>query len=224
MIMANVGFTRDEIILALDALYSSEGKSLSPNSETITELSATLNKLPIHPEEKCPANFRNCVGVSHQIDRFKKGYSDDPKAWNVSGLFFQIDAEYKDKHDELHAVAAAIRRNIPYYSLAPFGSESEYTGFPEGALLSHLHRIIENRDGRKLPLAERCMICQLAPDSLYQYCGNLLQNHLVVAPCDMNGSRRYSLDDFITVCPNCHAALHQYRPWLSKEKCSDLLR
>ena len=47
--MAGSGFTRDEVILALDLLYSSEDGRISPNSKEMKGLSALLNRLPIHP-------------------------------------------------------------------------------------------------------------------------------------------------------------------------------
>ena len=88
--MANVSFTRDEIILSLDVLYSAEGKSLSPASESIKELSAVLNKLPIHPLEKRPDNFRNCVGVSHQIERFERAILIIKKYGMSAVCFFRL--------------------------------------------------------------------------------------------------------------------------------------
>ena len=50
--MANAGFTRDEVILTLDVLYSAVEKSLSPRSEAIVALSKLLNQLPIHPADQ----------------------------------------------------------------------------------------------------------------------------------------------------------------------------
>mgnify|MGYP006968299201 CR=1 FL=1 len=222
--MANVGFTRDEVILALDVLYFSGEKYLSPKSKAIVELSKILNQLPIHPVAKRPENFRNSTGVSHQIDRFRRGYSADGKAWHVNTLFFQIADEFAHDLDQLHNIAQAIRRNAPYFESVPFGSALEQDDFPEGALLGHLHRLLEQRDGKKVPCGERCAICQLEPEIIYQPCDSILQNHLTVHPIQMDGGVKYTSTEFITVCPNCHAALHRYRPWLGKENCENLLR
>lgn len=49
--MANAGFTRDEVILALDVLYFSGEKHLNANAESIIDLCALLQKLPIYPLE-----------------------------------------------------------------------------------------------------------------------------------------------------------------------------
>lgn len=220
--MANVKFTRDEVILLLDVAYSSTRERMySETSTEVVELSAVLQKLPIHPVEKRPENFRNFAGIRNQLNNFVRGHSDIANN-NVGALFYQIDVEYPDKQ-ELHNVAKAIRRNLPYYN-STFGDVSETDNFPEGVLLGHLHRLLEQRDSLRLPLEERCCICQLKPDLLYKPCSPLLQHHLTVPPAEMDGGKKYEANDFMTVCPNCHAALHRVRPWLTKRNCGELLR
>ena len=44
---------------------------------------------------------------------------------------------------------------------------------------------------------------------------SLLQPHLCVNITEINAEKNYKPSDFIWVCPNCHSALHQFRPWLS---------
>ncbi len=222
--MANAPFTRDEVILALDVLYSAGEDNLSPRSELIAGLSELLNLLPIYPKKKRPDNFRNCKGVCLQINRFKTGYFGDGKAWHVGSLFFQIASEFDNRYNELHLIAQAIRRNLPYYSLDSFGSALEQDGFPEGVLLGHLHRMIELRDGQKIPLEERCAVCQLEPEIIYKSCGSLLQNHLLVPLTELDGGKKYGKDKFMTVCHNCHAALHRFRPWLQRKNREELFR
>ena len=221
--MANVKFARDEVILLLDVAYSSvQERMYGVTSAEVVELSAVLQKLPIHPVEKRPENFRNFAGIQTQLYNFVKGCSNDTEHPKVGELFFQISAEFPDRQ-ELHNVAMAIKRNIPYYS-STFGDISESVGFPEGVLLGHLHRLLEQRDSLRLTLDDRCCICQLKPDLLYQPCSSLLQHHLTVSPIEMDGGKKYEANDFITVCPNCHAALHRVRPWLTKRNCGELLR
>ena len=222
--MANAKFTRDEVILLLDVAHYSPptGKCYSSTMPAVIELSQILQQLPIYPKEERPENFRNCPGIRNQLNNFNRGFSDQEGNTNVGGLFFQVDCEFPDKMF-LHQIAESIRRNLPYFD-ANFGTASEDEGFPEGILLGHLHRIIERRDGAKLPKANRCAICHLEPATLYQPCENLLQHHLVIAPAQMDGSKKYTAEHFITVCPNCHAALHRCRPWLGKDNCGELLR
>ena len=221
--MSNIGFNRDEVILSLDALYSTDKKDFTAKSPEIKELCEILRGLPIHPEEsRKKSDFRTHGGVYHQIIRFKKYYRSDQNTQEVGKTFFSVANEFEAQPERLHAIACSIRKNLPWFN-SNFGADTESDGFPEGVLLGHLHRKIERRDGKRIPPAECCAVCQLQPELLYQPCGNLLEQHLVVDPVCLDGSKRYGADSFITVCPNCHAALHRFRPWLDKENCEALL-
>lgn len=221
MVMANAGFTRDEVILALDVLFFSGEKHLNANAESIIDLCALLQKLPIYPPEDRNRIFRNERGVSNQIADFKRSCITGVRNPNVGRIFFDVAFEFENRKAELHEIAESIRRNLPFFQ-SSFGSKNEEDGFPEGILLSLLHRLIEKRDGQKATI-KRCSICQLEPEILYKPCGTLLQQHLTVPPVLMDGRVKYAAKDFITVCPNCHAALHRYRPWLNAENCEELL-
>ena len=221
--MANISFTRDEVILTLDVLYFSGEKHLNENAPSIIALCSLLQDLPIHPHENRNQIFRNPHGVSKQIAGFRRSCETGNHNPSIGSMFFTVAFEYEDKKNELHEIAEAIRRNQAYFK-SSFGSIDEGDGFPEGALLAHMHRLIEKRSEQKISKADHCAICQLEPKSLYQPCGDLLQLHLTVDPKAMDGAKKYSLSDFITVCPTCHAALHRYRPWLGRENREALLR
>jgi len=221
--MASASFTRDEVILALDVLYSSENGRVTADSDEIKELSLLLNRLPIHPLENRRADFRSPTGITAQLMRFRLSCLSGINSQNVGGVFFRVAFEYEDRVNELHSIAKAIRKNKEVF-VSLFGSPLEDNGFPEGILLGHLHNIIEQRDGAKLALNDHCEVCNSRPALCYRNAGQLLQNHLVVAPILMDYSRKYRANSFLTVCPTCHAALHRYRPWLTKENCGDVLR
>ena len=221
--MASASFTRDEVILALDVLYSSENGRVTADSDEIKELSLLLNRLPIHPLENRRADFRSPTGITAQLMRFRLSCLSGINGQNVGGVFFLVSFEYEDRVNELHSIAKAIRKNKEVF-VSLFGSPLEDNGFPEGILLGHLHNIIEQRDGAKLALNDHCEVCNSRPALCYRNAGQLLQNHLVVAPILMDYSRKYRANSFLTVCPTCHAALHRYRPWLTKENCGDVLR
>lgn len=221
--MASASFTRDEVILALDVLFSSENGKVTADSDEIKELSLLLNRLPIHPTENRRADFRNPHGVAVQLTKFRSNCITGKKDPHLGLAFFDVAFEYEDRVSELHAIVEAIRKNKEVF-VSLFGSPLEDDGFPEGILLGHLHRIIEQRDGAKLATKDHCEICKSKPTLCYRNAGQLLQNHLVVAPTFMTYSKKYRTDSFLTVCPTCHAALHRYRPWLTKENCGDVLR
>lgn len=221
--MANESFTRDEVILALDVLYSSEKQRVSPDSEEMVDLSELLNRLPIHPTKNRRSNFRNATGITRQINLLRTSLSTGKHDPNVGVLFLDIAFEFENRRDELHRIAEAIRRNEPYFS-SEYGNRQEDSGFPEGILLGHLHREIEARDGAKLELANHCEICSLKPELYYLPCGILLQPHLLISPTELDGKKKYGSEHFITVCPNCHAALHRIRPWRTKNNCGTILQ
>lgn len=221
--MASIAFTRDEIILSLDVLYSTERHRVSANSKEMVDLSALLNRLPIHSAENRRADFRTNTGITAQLDRFCRALSSGKNVGNVGSLFFEVYFEFEGRIGELHKIAEAIRRNEPYYSLR-FGNQSEDFGFPEGILLGHMHRTIESQAIARLDLADHCEICSLKPDLYYIPCERLLQLHLIVPPIELNGKKSYGPENFITVCPTCHAALHRIRPWRTREDCGTILR
>ena len=210
------------MILALDVLYSIGAKPVKPDSTEIVELCKLLQKLPIHPTEKRRKDFRNEPGVSRQLNLYKTSCRTGHKDENIGSSFFVVASEFENHSERLHEIAYAIRRNLSWFD-SSFGADTESEGFPEGVLLGHLHRNLERRDGKRVPLGDRCSVCQLQPELLYQPCGNLLEHHLIVDPVRLDGSKHYGADKFITVCPNCHAALHRFRPWLYKENCEALL-
>ena len=220
--MASAKFTRDEVILALDALYSSKNERLYAESEEMAELSALLNRLPIHPIENRREDFRTPTGIAAQLYRFQRALMTGVNKNNVGLLFFDINCEFYNRHIELHNIALAIRRNEEYFAI-DYGNHLEDYGFPEGILLGHLHRIIEMRDGAKFDHKEYCEVCSIKPELYYKPCGSLLQSHLLTAPAELDGKKKYGTECFITVCPTCHAVLHRLRPWRTRDNCGEIL-
>lgn len=149
--MASPGFTRDEVILALDVLYSSEKHRVSADSKEMADLSALLNRLPIHPVRNRRSDFRNTTGITRQINLLCSSLKTGERDPNVGSIFFGVAFEFKNCHAELHQIAEAIRKNEPYFS-SEFGNREEDSRFPEDILLGHLHRAIESRDGAKVEL------------------------------------------------------------------------
>lgn len=222
--MANTSFTRDEVILALDVLYSANELRLSKDSKEIVELSELLNELPIIPLSARGIFFRNSNGIYNRLTTFKSSYSKGKKDPHVGSIFYEVAGEFEERKDELHKIACAIRQNREFFTSATFGSEFEGEGFPEGALLFHLHRVLEARDGQKIIPADRCEICHLNLSEVYKPApGNFLQCHLTVPVTELDGCKHYAADDFITVCPNCHAVLHRHCPRLTKDNAGEIL-
>jgi 5-methylcytosine-specific restriction protein A len=137
-------WTRDEVILGLDVLYSEGNKYLSASDPAIIELSELLNRLPIIPKQYRNDTFRNRFGISSQLSRFMWSLQNNKHA-NIGIMFFTVYEEYIGRSDELHYIAQVIRRCESVLSDMNFGAEIENDGFPEGAILSHIHRNWERR-------------------------------------------------------------------------------
>ncbi|MCD7847860.1 MAG: hypothetical protein LUG49_07560 [Oscillospiraceae bacterium] len=220
--MASLSFTRDEVILALDVLFSSGNKRVNADSPEMIELSRLLNRLPIHLKQQYGDSFRTNCGIAQQLNSFMRSKEKGCKVQNVGAMFYEVASEFDGRESELHQIAEAIRRNEEAYS-SLFGSTPEGGRFPEEVLLEHLHRLIETRDGGKLPVKERCDVCGINLIQYYRPCGQILVNHLIVSPTEMDFEKKYRADDFITVCPTCHDVLHRFRPWVDKHNCEDIL-
>lgn len=209
--------------MTLDVLYSASNNRISPNSKEMLELSELLNRLPIHPSELKKAYFRTAPGITQQVNLFLKSCRLGEKSVHVGKRFFEVAFEYEGKEEQLHAIAAAIRANEKYYS-STYGSKEADYGFPEGALLGHLHHVIEHAAYEKVYCGDTCEICGIKPVLQYQIQENLLQLHLTIPPEKLNGGSHYGQGSYMTVCPTCHAALHRIRPWVDKNNCEDILR
>ena len=154
--MANTSFIRNEAILALDVLCSTNELRLNKESKEIIEFSELLNELPIISLPARRKNFRSSGGASGQFSKFKSSYNKSKKDPDVGSIFYEIADEFDGRKDELHKIAYTIRQNRESFKTATFGSEFEDADFSEGALLFHLHRVAggkrrsESRPSRKL--------------------------------------------------------------------------
>lgn len=221
--MSSASFTRDEVILALDVLYSAEGNRVSPNSEEMIELSELLNRLPIHPQAAKGKYFRTKKGLSDHINYFARSCERGEKSDEVGKLFYKIAFEFEEDPEHLHAIAMAIRKNEELYT-STFGAQEADYGFPEGILLGHLHHSIENMAQNKIVRKDKCEVCGISPILLYGVQENFLELHLMIPPEKMNSGTRYGQEHYMTVCPTCHAALHRIRPWINRNNCGDIFR
>lgn len=223
--MANVPFTRDEVILALDTLYSAGDERLNAESKPIQELSVLLNELPIIPAEKRKANFRSCKGIAQQLSLFRKSFYKGQKDKDVGESFYSTAILFKDDVSYLHEIAEAVRYNKHSFAQFSFGNINEGDDWIEGALLGHLHCAIEKQAELKMPLVASCEVCGLDLSQMYlESAGILTEAHLLVPITQTKADAHYNASDFIMVCPACHKVLHRTRPWLSRQEVHYILR
>lgn len=219
-------WTRDEVILGLDVLFSQNCQRIHKANPALIELSQLLNRLPIIPQSDRYDAFRNPVGVSSMLRNFWSSLKKPKQKFIVGDMFFIVYNEYKDNLNELHRIAQAIRRCESATLSMQFGDISEANGFPEGAILSHIHRTIEGKYTEKCrDTLTECEVCGLRPTGIYVGMGNgsILGKHFLVPPTELDPEAKQNAADFITVCPNCHQALHIIRPWRGRKDCESIL-
>lgn len=197
--MANTSFTRDEVILVLDVLYFADKLRLNKKRHELVEL---LNELPIILLSVRCEFFRRKVRVNGQLSKFRSSYNKGKKDSNIGTIFYEVADEFDGRKDELHKNGRAIRQNREFFKTATLGSEIEGEDFPEGALLYHFHRVLETGDCWEIVRAECCEIFHLNLSEVYKPTpGNFLQCHLIVPVTELNSSKPYAANDFITVPP-----------------------
>ncbi|NCB25243.1 MAG: hypothetical protein EOM12_06890 [Verrucomicrobiae bacterium] len=225
----NARWTRDEVILGLDVLFSTGGKNLSQESEAIVELSDLLNSLPLIPPSERGETFRNPAGVSSQLSRFQWSLNLNDRRARVNSLFYIVYDEFKDDMLLLSRIAASIRRNRSFVvqNVISTFSFPEETFFQEGILLYTLHRYLEHHWGVRFSKEHpHCSLCAINPESVYILGDDamFLEPHLLTPPQDMEPEMRFSENDFVIVCPNCHKFLHLLRPWRSRPRCEHVFQ
>jgi len=229
-------WVREEIILALD-LYFSAGKALDDTDPRVTELSAVLNRLSIHPPETRASTFRNANGVSMKlmnIERLDPRY--EGKGLSAGGrLEESLWNEFAGDRTRLHGLASLIRESV---DSAPDldVDELEAAEYAEGRYLYRIHRTRERSQSlvaRKKQQAWTegrlfCEVCGLNPLDLYGEEGSrALECHHVIPLNALTSGTKTRLSDLALVCASCHRVLHASNPplvpvQLAGALCADL--
>ncbi|UGT66111.1 hypothetical protein LTT66_22715 [Nocardia gipuzkoensis] len=107
-------WTRDELILALDAYLKRRGQgSWSKTTKEAVALSAALRRLTIHPPEvRENPNFRNAAGVALEVSNFAAIDPAHPRTGMQHGAQGNVAVwnEWADRSEQLHQVALAVLR------------------------------------------------------------------------------------------------------------------
>jgi 5-methylcytosine-specific restriction protein A len=234
----NPDWTRDELILALD-LYMRSGRTQLPQTHPqIIELSTVLNALPLHAGIERDIDFRNANGVSMKLADFR---SADPQYGGIglsrgNRLERVVWAEFADDLYKLRATAEAIRAmatNRVADARASYAKGSEDEEFPEGKILTRLHKqkernrkAVEKKKASVLASAGklRCEACDFDFVHAYGELGrSFAECHHRVPLCDLSKIATTRLSDLAIVCSNCHRMLHRSRPLLTVEALRSLV-
>ncbi|AKS44844.1 5-methylcytosine-specific restriction enzyme A [Octadecabacter temperatus] len=105
-------------------------------------------------------------------------------------------------------------------------AEERSSDFPEGGMVEKVHRVRE-RDGALIRKAKEgfihregalfCEACGWRPDAAFGVASlkdTIIEAHHDVPLCAPEHTGTTKVGDLKMLCPNCHRAIHRFRPWL----------
>lgn len=228
-VLKNPTWTKDELILALDVYFRLDITHITARHPDIIALSELLNDLPIHSPRRKNSKFRNPPGVHMKLRnfvRFDNRYSG--RGLQRGGkLEEEVWKEFAENRVRLHTTAQAIKEN--YRALPRLENQNSREDieeiFPEGKILSRIHRLQERNTTAVKRKKEKvinetgkleCEVCSF--DFAKQY-GDLgygyAECHHTLPLASLKGEAATKLSDLAIVCANCHRMLHRSSSWLS---------
>jgi len=233
---SNPDWTRDELIIALDAYLRHRTHLPGKGSKEIVDLSRTLNRLGeklFRPEERAET-FRNENGVYMKLMNFRRldpDYTTRGRKGLPAGAKAEEEvwAQFAADPERCRQVAEAIIKSLDDSEveaawLEPDGDE-DLQEAAEGRLLTRKHFVRERN--RKLVDAKRnqvikkhgklaCEICEFDFSVRYGERGNgFIECHHTKPVATLSDGHKTHIDELALVCANCHRMIHRRKPWLS---------
>lgn len=239
--MRNPSWTRDELILGLDAYFRLSTSDLARNHPEIIALSELLNELPIHRSHERDKRFRNPAGVAMELRTFLTFDPAYPGKGLERGSKLASDVwrEFAEHRSRLRQTADAIRRafrECPEVASHPLedDSTSGLDVYVEGVILTRLHRIRERNvkavsRKKKTVLSATgglaCEVCGFDFEARYGALGHgYAECHHLIPLAQLADVRETRLQDLAIVCANCHRMFHRGGRWLTVEDLRAALR
>ncbi len=107
-------------------------------------------------------------------------------------------------------------------------------GYPEGrgSLRQHIARERNSTFSKKAKEKYKrehgrifCEVCGFDFEQVYGELGkDYIEAHHIKPISAMMEGEKTKIEDLVMVCSNCHRMLHRKRPWISKEKLTELIR
>ena len=208
-------WTFEETILALELIQLCRPGVPQKGDPRISELSATLGALPIHPLDKKTEKFRNPAGVYMKINNLLSVETKPGrKGLKVSAMDRSVWDRFSTKPEEVAALAELIRsdEDLPAQPVdAPDNDEQ----FPEGGLVMRKHKRRErNRRYRPKVLARvrrehGSIICEacLEQSPIPEFEDAPFEVHHL-APLSELGRTTTRMKDLVLLCATCHRLIH----------------
>lgn len=216
-----IDWTFDEEILAFD-VYLKHG-AVGRKHPAVVELSALLQRLPIHPMDSRPLTFRNTNGVGRKlgdIQTHAPGY--EGRLTNGSALDRMMWARFGNNPQLVHKWAAKIRAGLDL-ATQPEGDEDEIEAtHHEGKMTYRMHRTRERSAVLRRQKVEQvrkqlgvlaCECCASRLSEVYGTVGDVVFECHHLRPLHESGETVSALADVALLCPNCHRVAHRIDPW-----------
>ena len=233
---SNPGWTRDELILALDFYLKHRPSPPAKDSEEIRALSGTLKRLgqTIFPATGYAETFRNENGVYMKLMNFRRldpEYTADGKRGLGRGAKADEEVWAAFAEDPLHCddVAKAILAALDHSEARPSWAESFMDDgvqeAPEGRILTRMH--VARERNRQLVESKRKQAMKKHGKLLCEVCGfdfaihyaergdGFIECHHTKPVAALVEGQKTHIDDLALVCANCHRMIHRSKRWLS---------
>ncbi|MBB6121637.1 HNH endonuclease [Nocardiopsis algeriensis] len=227
----------DELILACDLLARHDWTPLDTSRPEVVELSRILKLLPLHPQEKRPANFRSPSSVRLKMANIHNWHKDNKnRKTNGSALDRDIHQAFVEDPERMHAAARSIREGVisgELTELPPFEEEAdEEISAPEGRLLIRKHyarersRTLRTQKIKQTRAQGRPIACEACSFDFAEAYGDRGDGYIEVhhiVPLHHVGESTTRLEDLALLCANCHRMVHVSKPWLTVDQLSALV-
>lgn len=222
MSQRNPSWTHDEQILALDLYLQTRRVPL--RVADVEELSALLNRLPLHPQRHLLSRFRSPAAVRLKLANFA---ALDP-GYHGTGMtaIGRGDADIWDRYHNQPNTVRALARAIKRAADTPMAAHEEpgEDEAPEGRLLHRLHLARERNRSlvarRKRQAWDACgrLECEACGFDFARTYGTVGRGYIEchhLLPLAAAPVRATRLSDLALLCANCHRIAHRIRPWPS---------
>ncbi|WP_050369732.1 HNH endonuclease [Streptomyces acidiscabies] len=221
------GWTRDELILACDAVVRNGWRGLAEADPRVGELSGLLQFLSAMPLREDTAAKTFHLARLHP----------DHTPTEAAGLDREVTRDFLARPVEMALAAELLRAGLLSGDLHPSPAEDDTlddeTGAPEGRILYRRHLTRERNKklrARKIAAVLRksgtlsCEACEFDFEAFYGERGRgYIECHHVV-PLHEAGEGTTKLTDLALICSNCHRMIHRSAPWLTPAELGALVR
>jgi 5-methylcytosine-specific restriction enzyme A len=233
--MPRLDWEREELILAGDLVVRNSWRPIPATDPRVIELSALLQRLPLHPTKARRPDFRSVNSVARKtadIATNRPGHPGRPTRGGA--LTKRVISELETQPDLMHQLAESIRQAEAHGEFASLSQPvaDEDAGASEGRLLIRRHVAYErDRTLRQRKLDDtirsgKPIVCEICGFDFAETYGDRGKGYIEchhILPLHVSGPARRRISDLALLCANCHRMIHR-GPWLTPSSLQSLIR